>query len=128
MVWHVYEAVFLANLFEHRLLAEELRSHHWLPALVLQFEVSAVGERHQVAVVLVSATGERRVEFAHVESVEHALLHFARHVLVVNHADSHTTLARVYAQRNLLHSAVVGEVVHLHLSVLCELERVGLVV
>ena len=127
VVGHVYEAVFLAYLLEERLLGEEFGLHHGLPLLVFQFVVTAVGKRHEVAVVLIASACERSVKFAHVKTVENALLHVARHVLVVYHADWFATLSRTHSERYLLHSAVVGIVVHLHFGILGELKGVGFV-
>ena len=127
VVGHVYEAVFLAYLLEERLLGEEFGLHHGLPLLIFQFIVAAVGKRHEVAVVLIASCCERSVKFAHVKTVENALLHVAWHVLVVYHSDWFATLSRVHTERNLLHSAVVGIVVYFHFGILGELEGVGFV-
>ena len=123
----MYEAVFLAYLLEERLLGKEFGLHHGLPLLIFQFVVTAVGKRHEVAVVLIASCSERSVKFAHIKTVENALLHVAWHVLVVYHSDWFATLSRVHTKRNLLHSAVVGIVVYLHFGILGELKGVGFV-
>ena len=127
MVRHVYEAVLMTDGVEHGGLREKFGLHHRLPFLELQLRVSAVGERHEVAMVLITSSGKRRVELLYVETFEDALLHFARHVLVIDNADGFATLTRADAHRNLLHSSVVGIVVHLHLGVLRKLEGVSLI-
>ena len=123
----MYETVFLAYLVEYRLLGKKLRFHYWLPLFKFQLRVTTIWKRHQVPMVLVSATCKRCVELANIQSVEHTLLHISGHVLVVNHAYGFAALTRINAQGNLLHSAIIRVVVNLHLGILSKLKRVGLV-
>ena len=58
MIRYVDEAVFLTNLVEDALVGKELRLHDRSPFFVLQFLVSAIWERHQILVVLVSSASQ----------------------------------------------------------------------
>ncbi|CUQ62824.1 Uncharacterised protein [Segatella copri] len=58
MVGYMDKTVFLTNLVEDALVGEELRFHDRSPLLVLQFLVSAIWERHQILVVLVSSASQ----------------------------------------------------------------------
>ncbi len=85
VVRHVDETILLTDGVDDALLGEKLRLHHLRPARVFQLTVPAVGELHQVAMVLVPASGERRVEFLHVEPLQDFLLHLLWHVAVVDY-------------------------------------------
>ena len=89
--------------------------------------MSAIWERHQILVVLVSAASQRSIQFLGVQSLTQFLLEFLRHLLVVDNAHGFTLLAAVYTQGNLLHGTEVGIIVHLHLGILGKLETEGTV-
>ena len=89
--------------------------------------MSAIRERHQILVVLVSSASQRSIQFFGVQSLTQLLLKFLRHLLVVDHAYGFTLLAAAYTQGYLLHGSEVGIVVHLHLGILGKLEAVGTV-
>lgn len=125
VIGYMDEAVFLAYLFEDALIGYELGLHDGCPLVVFQVIAATVGERHQVLVVLISATGKRGVELFGVETVAQFSLHLTWHFVVVDDAHGFALLATVHTQGNLLHGAKVGIVVHLHLSVFGELEAVG---
>ena len=127
MVWHVDEAVFLTYLVEDALIGEELRLHDRSPLLIFQFLMSAIRKRHQVLVVLVSATSERGVQLLGVQSLTQFLLHLLRHLSVEDDTHSLALLSAAYAEGYLLHRTEVGIVVHLHLGILGKLEGVGAV-
>ena len=127
MVWYVDKAVFLTNLVEDALVGKELRFHDRSPLLVLQFLVSAIRERHQILVVLVSSASQRSVQLLGVQSLTKFFLEFLRNLLVVDYAHGFTLFAAVYAQGNLLHGTEVGIIIHLHLGILGKLEAVGTV-
>ena len=127
MVWYVDEAVFLTNLVEDALVGEELRLHDRSPLFVLQFLVSAIWERHQILVVLVSSASQRSVQLLGVQSLTEFLLKLLRHPLVVDYAHGFTLLTAVYTQGYLLHGTEVGIIVHLHFGILGKLETVGTV-
>ena len=125
MVGYVDEAVFLTNLVEDALVGKELRLHDRSPLLVLQFLVSAIWERHQILVVLVSSASQRSIQFFGVQPLTQFLLKFLRHLLVVDNAHGFTLLTAVYTQCNLLHGSEVGIIVHLHFGILGKLETEG---
>ena len=89
--------------------------------------MSAIWERHQILVVLVSSASQRSIQFFGVQPLTQFLLKFLRHLLVVDNAHGFTLLAAVYTQGNLLHGSEVGIIVHLHLGILGKLETEGTV-
>ena len=125
MVGHVYESIFLTYLVEDALIGYELGLHDGCPLVVFQVLVSTIRERHQVFVILISATGKRGVELFGVESVAQFTLHLTWHLVVVDDTYGISLLSAVHTQGDLFHRTKVGIVVHLHLGVLGELEAVG---
>ena len=58
MIGYMDKTVFFTNLVEDALVGEEFRFHDRSPFFVLQFLVSAIWERHQILVVLVSTASQ----------------------------------------------------------------------
>ena len=58
MIGYMDKAVLLTNLVEDALVGEEFRLHDRSPLLVFQFLVSAIRERHQILMVLVSSSSQ----------------------------------------------------------------------
>ena len=77
--------------------------------------------------VLVSSSADNGVERVDIESCHDAFEQFFRHVVVVDHSDGFAALPAFHALSHLLHNTAAEVVVHLHLSVFCELKRVCLV-
>ena len=118
------EEVLAAYLVKNALLCKEFRFHHVSPLRIFQFVVTAVGESHQVLVVLITAAAQRHIELAHVELAHQFLLHLLGHALVVDKSHGLAVPAAAHALGNFLKHAVVGVVVHLHLGILCKLKRI----
>ena len=122
MIWHVYEPVFLPNGVENALLGLQLGFEYWCPLGVFQVIPSAVGECHEVLVVLVSASAHDGVERVNVESRHDALEQFLRHTVVVDDTYRLTALAALHSLGHLLHHSTIEVVVHLHLGIFREFE------
>ena len=127
VIGNMDEAVFLAYLVEDALVGYELGLHDRCPLVVFQVIAATVGERHQVLVVLVSATGKRGVELFGVESVAQFSLHLTWHLVVVDDTYGISLLSAAHTQGDLFHCTKVGIVVHLHFGILGKLEAVGAV-
>ena len=127
VVRHVDITVFLTDLVENALVGEELRFHDRRPLLIFQFLVSAVRERHQVLVVLVSSARKRSIKFLGVQPFAQFLLQVLRHFAVVDDAHRFALLTAVYTQGNLLHRTEVSIIVHLHFRILGKLEGISTV-
>ena len=95
--------------------------------LVLEVGSSAVGEGHEVAVVVVAPAGHYGVVGREPELVHDAAHEFLRHGAVVHHPQRLSGAPRGKALLHLLHLAVVEVVVDLHLGIPSELERICLV-
>ena len=126
VVGDVDEAVLLLDLLEQALGPRQLALHDGRPRRVFQVAPAAVGELHQVAVVLVAPAGQDGVELVEVQLAEHLLQQVLRHAGVVDHPQGLALLAALDALGYLLQRAVAQVVVDLHLGVFRELERVGL--
>ena len=122
MIRHMYEPVLLSNSVENALLCFEFGFEYWCPLRIFQVGPSAVGECHEVLVVLVSASAHDGVESVDIESRHDALQQFLWHTVVVYHSDGLTALAALHSLCHLLHHTAVEVVVHLHLGILRKLE------
>ena len=89
--------------------------------------MSAVRERHQVLVVLVSSAGKRSIELLGVQALAQFLLQVLRHLAVVDDAHRLALLTAVHTQGNLLHRTEVSIIVHLHFRILGKLEGISTV-
>lgn len=122
VIRHVEHAVLLAHHPEDALLAVEFGGDDGGPLWVLQLLHAAIGERHEVAVVLVVAAGNGGIEACpfgqeRLDAAQRTI----GNVAVVDDAYGIAHLARLHALLNLLHEALAEVVVHL--GVAGELER-----
>ena len=127
MVWNVDEPVFLSYSVEYALCLFQFRLKYRSPFRVFQVVASAVGESHEVLVVLVSSSANYGVEGVNVESRHDVLQQVLWHTVVVDDTYRLAAFPAFYTPCHLLHYATAEVVVHLHLSVLRKLKRIRFV-
>ena len=127
MVGHVEETVFLLDAADEALGPVEFAFQDGRPGRIAQVAAPAVGEFHEVLVVLVASAGQHRVQAVEVELAEDTLEQILRHTRVVEHAQGFAALAALHAFRDFLEHARAQVVVYLHLGIAGKLEGVGLI-
>ncbi len=125
MIRHMDETILLTNLIKDTLRSQELRLHQMLPCWIFQFVVSTAGERHQILMILITATCKGSVELINVEALKNLLLDITRHLTVIEHTYSITFLTALHASLDTLHRTIVLVVVDIHLGILRELKRIS---
>ena len=84
--------------------------------------MSAVGEVHQVFMILVALAAQCGVKLAHFQFAHNGLPHIAWHVAVIDNADGFAVLSAAHPQGDTFHGAVVGVVINFHLRIFGKLE------
>ena len=128
LVGHVDIAVVLLDELQEADVLVQFGFDNGRPGRVFQVLAAAVGEGHQVFVVVIASAGLHRVQFVQVQLVHDALQQVFGHAGVVDDAQGVSLAAALHSLGYLLEHAVTQVVVNLHLGVLGELEGIGLVV
>ena len=124
MVRHVDEAVALLHQPQQALAAIQFRTYQGFPTWVFQVLPAAIGEGHQVFVVMITTSGQHRVQLVEIQHVHHTLVQVFRHGGVVDDAQGIAFPPTLHSLGYLLQHAVTQVVVYLHLGILRKLEGV----
>ena len=118
--------VFLLNLCQQAVFAVQFFLQNRRPLRILQVASSAIGEFHEILVVLVASAGYHRIQGIQIHLLQYPSQHILRHARVIDYTQRLSTATALHTLRDFLQGTRTQVIVYFHFRVAGKLEGIRL--